>query len=108
MEEWDDTVPEWIHSDGLTEFEALKELMGAAEVMSSRSIYAFEGYPGPSETDGEIEVQTIHLKEFENIDLRVCWVKGKLHTMALCHRNRDTPQIILRAPTVFGFQSDEK
>ena len=101
MEDWDDSVPAWVAEAKLTEYEALQELMEAAEFLTTTPLFSFEGLPGAVENDGELEIQTIHLKDFPDIDLRMCRLKGRLHTMALCHSNRETPQIILKAPAVF-------
>ena len=100
IEGWDDDVPEWNLIEPPNELEALKDLYQVAEFFCSAPFFSFEGYPGVIEKDGNMEIHNIHLLDFETIILRLCKVDGELASMALVPKGRDSPQIILRPPSM--------
>jgi hypothetical protein len=104
MEEWDDTVPEWASAEQASELEILSELMEVAEFLCNAPVFSFQGYPGTVEKQDGLEIQTIHLKDFDNIILRLCKSKDQLISMVICPIGHDTPQIILKPPGIFMYR----
>jgi hypothetical protein len=107
IEGWNDEVPEWNLIEPLNELDVLKDLYEVAEFFCSAPFFSFEGYPGAIEKDGSIEIHNIHLLEYENIILRLCKLDGELASMALVPKGRDSPQIILRPPSMIMMRSND-
>ena len=103
-EDWDDETPAWTVSEEpeYDPVQALKDLTPLAEfLMSSASSLSFKGVRTGVEFDGEFLFETIELKDFKQAYIKMCYHKGGLVSVAVCHRDYDAPQIILPAPDVF-------
>jgi len=108
MEEWNDTIPEWVSANQASDLEVLTGLMEVAELLCRSPTFAFEGYPGTVEEQNGMEFQTIHLKDFDDIVIRMCKKDAKLLSMAVCPIGRDAPQIILNPPGIFMCRGSEE
>ena len=100
-EDWDDETPAWERPteqpfDGIL---ALKQIIPLAEFLSSASpSLTFKAVRRGVELDGDFRFETIEVEGFDEAYAKVCYHRGNLVSVAVCHIEYEMPQIILHPP----------